>query len=139
MPPVASEINPLRVAIDTALQASTLLVGDKVYHEGDVPRTAVLPYVVIGTATETKQGADFLGAQRGAEQTIQLKSWGNDSWQAQQVHEDVTNRLDGLTLTLPSGHKLTLAHMERLTDFPEPNPEITGHVVIGRLRTRTLA
>jgi uncharacterized protein DUF3168 len=133
---VATAIPPLRVAIFAALETITMLAGDKVYHEGDVPRTSVLPYIVVGTATETKTGAGFIG-QPGQEQTHQIKCWGDNSWVAQQVYEQAVLKLDGQILTVLN-HRNVLCQMEYLTDFAEPNPEVTGHVVIGRLRTRTI-
>jgi hypothetical protein len=136
MPAVATAIPPLRVSIFTALETITMLAGDKVYHEGDVPRTAALPYIIIGTATETKAGANRIG-QPGQEQTHQIKCWGSTSWEAQQVYEQAVLKLDGVILVVLN-HRNVFCQMEYLTDFPEPNPEIGGHVVVGRLRSRTI-
>lgn len=128
----ASPTVPLRVALDTALQTSTLLVGDKVYLEGSHKlRGAALPYIVIATGTEVPD--DRYNAQRGHENTTQLKCWGNDKHQAELVYAELKAKVDGVTLTV-AGHGVSRGRIEKLADFAEPNAEVTGHVVVARYR-----
>ena len=129
---MTSAVNPLRVAVVTALEATS--VGQSVFHEGDVSRDTPLPYLVLGAATE---GRGTFYQRAGHDGTVQIKCWAEDSWAAQVLYEEVETALDGVTLTV-AGHQLIQAEVSRLTDFAEPNPEVGGHVVIALLRTRSL-
>lgn len=128
----ASAVNPLRVSVVTALEATS--AGTKVYHEGDVPRDVSLPYIVLGTATEDE--GEFI-QQPGQDGTIQVKCWAEDSWAAQELYAEAKTVLHEVMLAV-SGHRLIRGRLSRLTDFAEPNPEVGGHVVIGLYRSQTL-
>jgi hypothetical protein len=135
----ASAVNPIRVAMAEVLKTIPALtsddpaIGGHVYHEGEVRRGDPVPRIVIGAAFETPRGASRYG-QRGHMGNEFLKCWGNDSWEAQEVFSAAKSLLDNTVLPLDptEGHAMVRGEVERVTDYPEPDPEITAHVVIGR-------
>lgn len=136
----ASPSVPLRNAIDTVVQTSSFFAGNKLYLEGsDALRGAALPYVIYGTCTETFEGADSYNGQRSHDSTVQLKAWGADKHQAEQGYAELKAKLDEAALSV-TGHIVTRpGRLSKVTDFPEPNPEVGGHVVVTQYRIRTLA
>lgn len=130
----------LRNALVAALEAgATILVGDKVYMEGTVPRLLAsgvavkLPYVVVGTGSETRDGVSHYNAVFRHENTAQLKCWGKDKNQAELVYAEVKGKLDQTALAI-SGHGTGYGLISKVTDFAEPNPEVGGHVVVALYR-----
>lgn len=134
----ASAVNAVRVGLFDALKTIPALEEDgwyHVYHEGEVTRGVAVPRVVMAGAFE--QGKHYVGggtlalSDRGHSGNIFLRCWGEDSWAAQELYESVCEKLDWQDLALDE-HRLVHGYMERVTDYPEPDPEITAHVVIGR-------
>jgi hypothetical protein len=128
---VPSAVNPLRVAIETALNATA--AGERVF-DSEAQRDTPLPYIVFGTASEDEGG---FYAKPGSNGSIQIKFWAEDSWAAQELYEQGKTALHRVALTV-AGHTLVRGTLSRLTDFAEPDPEIGGHVVVGVYRTETL-
>jgi Protein of unknown function (DUF3168) len=132
----ASPTVPLRIAVDTVLQTSSFFAGDKLYLEGSVPRTAALPYVVLGTGTEVP--LDTYNGQYRHEATAQLKTWGQDKDQAELGYAELKSKLDNTLLTV-TGHGTGKARITKIADLAEPDPEIGGHQVVALLRIRLQA
>lgn len=141
----ASPTVAIRTAIGTALQASTFLAGRKMYMAGSVPRTIIVsgssvptpfPYIVADVGTETGLGADRYNQQYGHANTQGFNCWGKDKHQAELCYEELKARVDNVPLTVV-GHGISRGRIEKITDFPEPNAEVTGHVVIARYRIIT--
>jgi hypothetical protein len=132
-----SAVNPLRAAVVATLKTIPSLsdptFGGRVFHEGEVARETKLPRIVVGSAFETPRGASRYG-QRGYAGTLMLKCWAEDSWDAQMLYDEAEVRLQGVMLVI-DGHTSVLSILERVTDFPDPDPEVNAHVVAGRLST----
>lgn len=131
----ATAVWPIQVAVVTALEAITMLAGDKVYQEGSVPRKAALPYIVLGAWTEPEDERYY--KQPGRDQEGFIRCWGTDKAQALAVYAEAVLKLDGVTLTV-TGHRMVRGKLGMVTDFAEPDPEVRGHVVIARYRSQTL-
>jgi hypothetical protein len=134
----ASPTIPLRNALVAVIKAgATILQGRMVYLEGsDALRGAALPYVILGTGTETPEGVSRYNGQEAHESTVQLKCWGNDKHQAEQAYEELKAKVDNVALTI-AGHGIGRGRLSKLADLPEPNPEVGGHQVVARLRLIT--
>jgi hypothetical protein len=132
-----SAVNPLRVAISATLKTIPRLydaeIGGHVYHEGEVRQGDPVPRVVMGSTPESRapsrynQDVRFSGA-------LFIKCWDLDSWSAQELYELVVGRLHGVPLTV-NAHRLVSGQVERVTDFPEPDPKVAAHVVVARYAT----
>lgn len=134
-----SAVNPVRIALVAALKMIPALAADDgdivahVYHEGEVRRGDPLPRIVIGSAFETPRGASRYG-QLGYAGNEQIKCWGNDSMEAQDLYdaaEAVLSQWVAAGLSV-QGFVLVTSLLERLTDYADPDPEVDAHVVVGR-------
>lgn len=125
----------LRYALFAVLEAgATILAGDKVYMEGsDQLRGADLPYVILGTGTETRDGVSRYNAIHRHENTAQVRCWGHDKDEAERVYVEVKGKLDEMPLVI-TGHGTAYGRVSKVTDFAEPNPEVGGHVVVALYR-----
>lgn len=136
-----SAINPLRTAVVTALRALTIIGGPaspKVYL-GAAPRGTVEPYIILGLSTEDNEASRY--QQPGQGQSMQIRCWGTDLWEADEVYSAVVGALHGVTLTV-TGYKAVRPQMVRLTDFKErgvPPDEPGPWCVVGELLTETWA
>ena len=131
---IPSPTTPLRDALVAKIETgATILSGDKVYLVGSVPRTAALPYVVIGTGTETRDGVSLYNAVHRHQNTTQLTSWGRDKAQAEAVYAEIKAKLDEIPLVV-AGHGTAYGRVSKVSDFAEPNPEVGGHAVVALFR-----
>lgn len=143
MPALTSPVNALRVALVAALKTIAALDdghGDAhVYHEGEVPRgtpskPAPLPRIVYGAHGQSpRQGRRY--GQNGMQGNVMLRCWAEDSWEAEVLFNDAL-----LVLQQPlavTGHVLPGVLIDRVTDYPDPDPDIDAHVVIARVELPT--
>jgi hypothetical protein len=126
-------------ALAIALDPTEIDVEDYagVFHEGEVPPKAGPRRVVVGAAGEpstTRRGL----SQPSLEQIIAIRCWGETFGEAFELFRAVHEALSDTLLPLAT-HKMTSAEFGRTTDFPDPDPEIRMHVVVGEYRTRTIA
>lgn len=130
--PAVSAINPLRVGIDAALIAAGIQM-----HLGAAPRDAALPYVIVDAETEVEESR--IG-QAGHGQTVQLRCWADNPWDAQELYDDVKGALHGVVLTV-AGHTTIRSEVSRITGFKEQGAPVDNpgpYCVVGRLNTWTL-
>lgn len=126
-------------ALATALDPAAITVDEYagVYHEGDVDPDAGPRRTIVGAAGEpitTKRGI----TQPSLEQIFAVRCWGTTFSEAFELFRAVYDALNDVMLPLAT-HKMTSATFGRITDFPDPDPKVRMHVVIGEYRTRTIA
>jgi hypothetical protein len=125
-------------ALAAALDQGTALVPDYagVFKEGQVDPAAGIRRVVVGATAEPEDERGL--TQGGREQVTQLRCWGATWFEANALARAVHDVLHGWPLSLPS-FRMVQARLGRVTDYPDPDPEILAHVVITEYRTRTVA
>ncbi|MBA2458997.1 MAG: DUF3168 domain-containing protein [Gemmatimonadales bacterium] len=91
---------------------SGLLNADRIYRDGEVPETAALGYILIGSAIQPRGG--FYNGQRGrTDQLYRLHCWSTTPTNAERIAAWLTALLDGQLLTL-AGHTMWTS---RITSF----------------------
>lgn len=123
----ADTLWPIQVAVRTRLLADTTLAGKVTGVLDHVPREQTRPYVVIGEATATPQGAHD---RFGARSTITLHVWSDYHGysQALSIVDDLLRVLDHQPLTIGGHHDVAVRFQQTVT-MRDPDPDLR-HVVV---------
>lgn len=100
---MSSSILDLTVALEALFlsdPALSALIGREGVYLGLPPRTAALPYLVLGESADAPYRA--FKAVEGAESTEVLNLWGESKYIVLQMYGHIRRLLQGRKLTLPS-------------------------------------
>lgn len=118
---------PLQTAIYTLLTGDTELMADVTGVYDHVPEGTGFPYVTIGAATATPQGAHD---RYGRRSTVTLHVWSAyHGWsEALSIVDHLLRLLDHQDLTV-DGHEFVSVHHEQTVSMQDPDEDLR-HVAV---------
>jgi hypothetical protein len=125
--PNADVLWPAQVSIYTKLTGDATLAGKVSGVFDHVPESQAFPYVVVGEATSTPQGAHD---RFGARTTVTLHVWSayHGFSEALAVVDDLMRLLDHQTLAIGGHHTVAVRHQQTVT-MRDPDADLR-HVAV---------
>lgn len=103
----------------TGKNSQPLLNADRIYRDGEVPESAELGYILIGTAIQPRGG--FYNGQVGRTAMLfRLHCWSDTPTNAERIAAWLTALLDDARLTL-DGHTMWQSQVTSLGHQPDAN------------------